>query len=465
MIKLKWSDFDFQERYFQIGGLKKRSSDKKIRKLPITERMFNCLSELSEKVKPQKDDYLFPSAKNGGYITRQTVNITFRNLSKKHPHLQEIAPHDLRHTAATAIASQGASQTDIQNFLGHNNFTTSTIYLHSDKDLLRSKLEESSKVKLSKFEVFKSRFLAKKQPKIIHLVNYDSRFLIGREKEVKQINILLNKSISVILTGEIGVGKTQILENLRFDKKVFKFDDTKLLKKSVLATILELFEGDKEAAKNLIYQDKEPKEVSKLISKDSLTNLCKMLCEIVQKNEYILVIDEVDTITPVSIRALEILKTKFQIITTAREVKLKNASFLSDFEQIRIENLDRVESIRLIRKLASGLKIQNWEHFQNHIFNSSEGNPRIIIELVERAKKEEYVDEVFVEEISSNYLGRTTKEIDVAFPLLAVAAVLLIFWIYSHSESINSMRVLRYGLMVVVLFGRSILKLFRKNTL
>ena len=114
-----------------------------------------------------------------------------------------------------------------------------------------------------------------------------------------------------------------------------------------------------------------------------------MLCEIVQKNEYILQIGEVDTITPVSIRALEILKTKFQIITTAREVKLRNASFLSDFEKVEIKNLDRVESIRLIRKLSAGLKIQNWEHYQNHIFNSSEGNPRIIIELVERAKKEE----------------------------------------------------------------------------
>lgn len=467
LIKLKWSDFDFRTRTLKVGTLKSRSSDKKTRVVPITQRIFETAAELSEKIKPVQEEYLFPSAKRGGHIHRQSVNQTLTNLAKKHASLDRIAPHDLRHTAITALVANGGTSVEAQNFAGHNNYQTTTIYLHDDKDKIREKLEQSSRKKLTTFQKIKSQFVRKKEKPVLHLATFDNRFLVGRENEIKQINTLLSKDVSVIIVGELGTGKSHILKHLRFpkDKKVFRFDDLKLLKKSILATILELFQGDKEQAKNLIYEGKEDTEISKLISKDSLPSLCRLLCQIVKKNEYILAIDEVDTITPSAVRAIEILKTQFQIITTARSVKLQNASFVSDFEKIDLKNLDRVEGIRLIRKLASGLKIQNFEHFQNHIYNSSEGNPRIIYELVERARKEEFVDEIFVEEISSNYLGRTIKEIDVAFPLLACVAVLFAFWIYSHSESINSMRVLKFGLMVVVMFGRSLLRFFRKNTL
>ena len=83
------------------------------------------------------------------------------------------------------------------------------------------------------------------------------------------------------------------------------------------------------------------------------------MIKITQQHEYLLVIDNVDKITPRAIKALESLKDHFTILTTAREVPLNKSSFLWNFEIIPIKPLSRKHSLALIQQLSQGIEIED----------------------------------------------------------------------------------------------------------
>lgn len=75
---------------------------------------YVCVDELGERIKP-------------GYITTQ-----FPKLLEKHG-LRRIRFHDLRHSCASLLISNGVPMKQIQEWLGHSDFsTTANIYAHLD---------------------------------------------------------------------------------------------------------------------------------------------------------------------------------------------------------------------------------------------------------------------------------------------------------------------------------------------
>lgn len=52
-----------------------------------------------------------------------------------------IRPHDLRHGWATHAHDAGASIRDLQEILGHNSLETTMIYVHPDRERVRSPLD------------------------------------------------------------------------------------------------------------------------------------------------------------------------------------------------------------------------------------------------------------------------------------------------------------------------------------
>ena len=60
------------------------------------------------------------------------ITSTFPNLLKKNG-LRKIRFHDLRHTCASLLLKNGVSMKQIQEWLGHSDFsTTANIYSHLD---------------------------------------------------------------------------------------------------------------------------------------------------------------------------------------------------------------------------------------------------------------------------------------------------------------------------------------------
>ena len=290
--------------------------------------MIEVLEKLIQKQKPKEtSELLFYSPLDKSKpIARQTVNKMLERLTAKIPEIQHVNPHKFRHTSASTLLTEGANLTDVQNYLGHESYETTTIYSHSPVEDLREKLERSAKQKPSIFERLNPRRKSDKNLKITHFKK-NLEFVIGRDNELTKINDLVSREVSVIITGKTGVGKTHLIENLDFGKRVLEFDDTKEFKKQILSTILFLFEGDKERAKELLFMGLDLQAIKNKISRDSLINLCKFLCEITDKKEYVLKINDLDGVTPTVVKAWEVLKGHFIILTATRELKLKNASF------------------------------------------------------------------------------------------------------------------------------------------
>lgn len=119
--KLEWSDI--RADHLILKTRKSRNSDIVERKIPL----IKPLKEVIERI-PKKGKYLFINPKTGTkYVYRKRL---LKGLCKK-AKVKEFNYHALRHYGASRLAKEKVPLTDIQALLGHQNASTTDIYLQS----------------------------------------------------------------------------------------------------------------------------------------------------------------------------------------------------------------------------------------------------------------------------------------------------------------------------------------------
>lgn len=472
VCELRWADIDVRKKVVAVDSLKKRKGKEKVRKIPMSARLYEAFAAMVAK-RGKATGYVFghsdrPKAKpiearpnrTGGDaalrpaarpITRTAINKWLRELCAEHPDLPHIHPHMLRHTFATNLRVQGAELEDIKDALGHEKLDTSLIYAHADREKLRL-LIEASAPKPTRWQ----RLRAKLFPVRAQLLNLPATLtpdLVGRDNEARQVERLMQQGVSTVVVGTIGIGKTFLIDSLQYTRPVLELDDTKDFKKSLAACLVHLL-GSKDAVAELIYGTTEPDALRVKVSKESVPNLCKLLTDACDRKQYVLKIGEIDSVTPSVVRALELLKDHFVILTTSRAVKMSNTSFLWDFEKVEIKPLSRVDSLRLFHRLTDDLLLQQLEWIQNKVFDTSEGNPRMIVELAERIRREPVIDAYVVDEVCNNYLGRQTREIDASPYLLLGFGSLIVLKYIGRETGEQGLTFVGSLIMVFLMFGR-----------
>lgn len=119
--QLKWEDI--REDYLSLYTRKARNSDTKEIKVPINEVLRQVLSEI-----PREGEYLFTNPRSGKpyeYRDKFLPNVCRR------AGVRPFMYHALRHYGASLLAHLGTPLTDIQELLGHEKATTTSIYLQS----------------------------------------------------------------------------------------------------------------------------------------------------------------------------------------------------------------------------------------------------------------------------------------------------------------------------------------------
>lgn len=455
---LQWSDLDFRKKLIRVKSLKKRKTssgkEAKSREIPLSDRLYEAfVAMVGEKGKTK--GYVFPGNAGNSHIHRNSIGKMLKSLVSETPDLPHVHPHKLRHTFATTLRANGAELEDIKDLLGHEKLDTSLIYAHADKEKLRM-LIESSAPKPSVWERLKNKLFPKRKRRI-NIPLHFSPALIGRDSEVRQLEKLLNQGISTLVVGEIGVGKSFLIDSLKMDQKVMEIDDTKEFKKSIAGCLVHLL-GDKEEVAKLLYNTDDPESLRAKVSKESLPNLCKLLMDICDRKTVILKINDLDGVTPGVVKALEMLKDHFIILGTARSVKMNTSSFLWDFEKIELKPLSRVDSLRLFHRLTDDLELQQTEWIQNKIYDTSEGNPRMITELSERIHREPVIDAYVVDELCNNYLGRQTREIDISPYLLLLFGSFMVLRYVGKETGEKDLQFLGGCIMILMLFARYFFK-------
>ena len=125
---LAWEDVDFTHRQVRLWTRKKRGGDKTPRLVAMNERAFQSL-KFAQWHRLPGNLYVFPNPKTGGkpYDYRDKF---FDRLCRQ-ADVKEMGYHALRHARASEWLDEGQSLAWIKEQLGHENISTTSIYLQS----------------------------------------------------------------------------------------------------------------------------------------------------------------------------------------------------------------------------------------------------------------------------------------------------------------------------------------------
>ena len=151
LMGLQWQDIDIDNMTVEImrnitytpkGGVVANTpkTENSIRIIPLIPVVTDMLRKYQAEINPEgtKDSFLFPSVQGKG-IPRDPNAITRRVKRFMHTNgLPDLSPHDLRHSCATLLLSNGADIKSVQEILGHADAST-TLNFYVKSDLLNMK--------------------------------------------------------------------------------------------------------------------------------------------------------------------------------------------------------------------------------------------------------------------------------------------------------------------------------------
>lgn len=449
-VRVKVGDFNFRDKILTVESEKKRKDAKdKFRDIPINTRLFEAVADYWEILKDKKvDSYLFKSKTSGsGHITRQSVDKQIRKIDKR------LSAHKFRHTFTTKIVNEGndfAALQNAQKLLGHKSIKTTEAYTHVSRDRL---IDAVNSLDVQKTWL-QRLFTSKKKIQIFDVDKGSNKFIIGRDNEIREIHSLTLKKVNTLILGGQGIGKKHLLENLNIEK-CLRIHELSSVKKILGGMLLELLKGDKEAVADLLFKDDTERD--KIITKDSVFNLTKLLIEITEKDEYTIIVYDIEKITPSAVKALERLNQHFHLICAARKITISKATFLTNFDKIKLQGLKRHESLRLVDMLSVDFanRIEDYEAYRNKIVSETDGNPKFISEMVERFGRESFVT---VEMVADKRHNAASKEIDMTIYVVVGISSLMLLRYFGRETGETSFTFIGGIFMMFALFARSLMR-------
>ena len=139
LINLKISDLHLDENLLLITG-----KGNKQRLVPLggvcKQKLKVYLEEFRVPVKKEYQDIVFLN-QHGSQLTRAMIFTIVRQTAASACIEKKISPHTFRHSFATHLLENGADLRSIQLMMGHENITTTEVYMHLDTQHLSKSLQ------------------------------------------------------------------------------------------------------------------------------------------------------------------------------------------------------------------------------------------------------------------------------------------------------------------------------------
>ena len=133
LVNIKVSDINGEE----IKVLGKGNKERIVEFGDYAESILELyLNEGYKSLNVKKSEYLFLNNR-GGKLTTRGVRYILDNIINKTTIDKKISPHMLRHTFATHLLNEGCNLLTVQELLGHESLTATSIYTHITNDRLK----------------------------------------------------------------------------------------------------------------------------------------------------------------------------------------------------------------------------------------------------------------------------------------------------------------------------------------
>ncbi|MBO4661210.1 MAG: site-specific tyrosine recombinase XerD [Bacteroidaceae bacterium] len=140
LCNLKMSDLYLDEGFIKVMG-----KGNKERLVPISSRAIQELHNWFAvrchiRISKGYEDYVFLSRTRGKALSRISLFVYIQKHARNAGIEKEISPHVFRHSFATHLVQGGANLRAIQEMLGHEDISTTEIYMHLDTGHLREEI-------------------------------------------------------------------------------------------------------------------------------------------------------------------------------------------------------------------------------------------------------------------------------------------------------------------------------------
>lgn len=132
LLNLRLTDIDLHNGVIKVLG---KGSKERI--VPLSTRLQEILLIYLKDIRPELGQYVFATKKTGR-LSPQYLNKIIREGAAACGFHKRVSAHTLRHSFASHLVKKQVDLPTLQRLLGHANIRTTSIYLHTDYEMLKN---------------------------------------------------------------------------------------------------------------------------------------------------------------------------------------------------------------------------------------------------------------------------------------------------------------------------------------
>ncbi len=135
LVGIRLEDISFSEKMIRILGKGNKMRIVYFNDITL-KRLQYYLENGRKKMNIKESSYLFLN-RRGGNITTRRVEQILDEIIKKTSINKQISPHMIRHSFATHLLNEGCDLLSVQQLLGHESLTATSVYTHITNDRMK----------------------------------------------------------------------------------------------------------------------------------------------------------------------------------------------------------------------------------------------------------------------------------------------------------------------------------------